>query len=110
MKWAVLAIALTTTTTAMALEREVIEAKVDEKTDELSSCYETAVDRNPDLKTGKIVTRYHVTKEGDVDQAKITRNDLGDKQLGECVRQVFLTLDYGEQERPTNVTYPLTFE
>ncbi len=108
--WAAFAVLLTTTTAASALEREVIEREVNAKQEELSSCYEDAVDRNPDLRKGKIVTRYRVTKEGKVDRAKIIRNDLRDQKLGECVRKVFLTLDYGEQERPSNVTYPLSFD
>lgn len=109
MRWAALAVALTTATTAMALEQEAIEQEVNKKQDELISCYDNAVTRNPDLKKGKIVTRFHVSKNGKVDKAAVMRNDLGDKQLAECVRQVFLTLDYGAQEKPTNVTYPLDF-
>jgi hypothetical protein len=109
MRCAAALVTLTFATTAFALGREAIEAEVNTKQDELSSCYENAVTRNPDLKKGKIITRYHVTKEGKVDSAKILRNDLRDNQLGECVRQVFLTLDYGELEKPTNVTYPLDF-
>lgn len=110
MRWAALAAVLTTATTAVAIEREVVEREVNKKQDDLASCYEHAVDRNPDLKKGKIVTRFHVDTDGKVTKAKITRNDLGDTQLGACIREVFLTLDYGAQEKPTNVTYPLDFE
>ncbi len=101
---------LSMATTAFALEQAEIEAEVNKKQDALSDCYESAIDRNAELKKGKIVTRYHVTSQGKVSSAKIVRNDLHDKRLGECVRHVFLTLDYGEQDGPTNVTYPLDFK
>ncbi len=109
-RWGALAFVLTTTTTALALDQAEIEREVAKKQDELATCYEHAVDRNPDLGKGKIVTRYRVGEDGKVTEAKVTRNDLGDKQLGECIRQVFLTLEYGQQEKATNVTYPLEFE
>lgn len=107
--WAALAVALTTATTAVALDRETIEQEVNAKQDELVSCYDAAVERNPELKKGKLVMRYHVSKSGKVTKARVVRNDLKDTQLGACVKDVFLTLDYGEQDKPTNVTYPLDF-
>lgn len=110
MRWGALLVVLTTAASAVAIEREVVEREVNKKQDELSTCYENAIERNPKLAKGKIVTRFHVAEDGKVTEAKITRNDLRDKQLGECIRQVFLTLDYGAQEKPTNVTYPLDFE
>ncbi len=104
------AMALTTAMTAHALDSEEIEREVNKKQDELASCYDNAVARNPELKTGKIVTRYRVKEDGKIASAKVVRNDLGDKQLGECIRQVFLTLDYGQQDEASNITYPLDFE
>jgi hypothetical protein len=106
----VIAAALATAASAWALDTQEIEREVNKKRDELSSCYDNAVTRNPELKTGKIVTRFRVNEDGKVTSAKIIRNDLGDTQLGECIRQVFLTLDYGEQGDTSNITYPLHFE
>ena len=103
-------ICATTALSAAALERNVVERGVHEKQGELLECYEGAVTRNPDLSSGKLVMRYRVEKDGKVSRADIVRNDLRDPKLGECVRQVFLSLDYGAQERPSNVTYPLDFD
>ena len=105
-----LATAFSVATTAVAIEQEEIERRVNAKQIQLVSCYEDAQARNENLPKGKIVTRYTIEEDGTVSSAKIVRNDLRDTQLGECVRQVFLSLDYGAQDKKTNVTYPLTFE
>jgi hypothetical protein len=107
---AALLAALTITATASALDQEVIERPVNEKQGELESCYEAAKAKNPKLRKGKIVTRYLIDTDGKVPEAKTIRNELADKELGECVRKVFLSLEYGEQEEKTRVTFPLTFE
>lgn len=101
---------LMASTAMAAMSQPEIEAGVRAANSELSACYDDAVERNENLKTGRMVIRYVVTTEGKVAEARVTRNDLRDPQLARCMRGVFLTLDYGPIEQETVVSYPLDLE
>ena len=101
------ALTLLATSAFAALSKSDIERGVMAKSDRLSACYEAAVDRNPELPTGTLVMRYTVATDGQVSQAQVLQNHLGDAEPGRCMRGVFLTLDYGPIDEQTVVKYPL---
>lgn len=101
---------LMASTAMAAMSQPEIERGVRSANAELGACYDAAVERNENLKTGRMVIRYVVTTEGTVKEARVTRNDLGDAKLAGCMRDVFLTLDYGPIDQETVVSYPLDLE
>ena len=75
---------LMASTAMAAMSQPEIEAGVRAANSELSACYDDAVERNENLKTGRMVIRYVVTTEGKVAEARVTRNDLhGNRFFGQ---------------------------
>jgi len=101
---------LVVSTAMAAMTQPEIDRGVQAANDELGACYDAAVERNEDLKTGRMVIRYVVNTDGKVEQARVVRNDLGDRKLASCMRDVFLSLDYGPIDQETVVSYPLDLE
>jgi hypothetical protein len=83
---------------------------VDARMDDLQHCYDMAVARNPRLPKGRIVTVFVIETDGKVSTAEIKRNDMKDEQLGSCVRDVFLSLEYPAIPERATINYPLLFE
>lgn len=96
---------------ASSISLEVIARPVRAKHSELEACFDEAIERNPDLPGGRIVTRYVIEKGGAVSQAVVTENELGDTRMAACVRRVFMSLKYPEDwSQRATINYPLEFE
>jgi len=96
---------------ASSISREVIARPVRAKYPELKACFDAAIERNPDLSGGRVVTRYVVEKGGAVSSAVVTENETSDTRMAACVRRVFLSLEYpAEWSQRATINYPLEFE
>ena len=60
----VCALTMGTPAAASSISREVIARPVRAKHPELKACFDEALDRNPDLPGGRVVTRYVIEKGG----------------------------------------------
>lgn len=107
----VCALTMGTPAAASSISREVIARPVRAKHPELKACFDEALDRNPDLPGGRVVTRYVIEKGGGVSSAVVTENEIGDTRMAACVRRVFMSLKYPQDwaQRAT-INYPLEFE
>ena len=72
-------------------------------------CYQAGLARNAKL-AGRISIRFVVEVDGWVRRARIVENELGDADVGECVRRSFVGLLYPSPEGgEVTVVYPLRF-
>jgi len=107
----VCALTLGSPAAASSVSREVLARPVRAKYPEFRACFDAALDRNPDLKGGEVVTRYVVEKSGAVSSATIVKSEVEDLRMSLCVRRVFMSLDYPEDwPQRTTISYPLVFD
>jgi len=72
-------------------------------------CYQAGLARNPAL-SGRIATRFVIDTDGWVRRARIVDDELGDRDVADCVRRAFIGLQYSQPEGgPITVVYPLVF-
>lgn len=112
-------VALSSTALASSLDTKLIDAKVKEKSDAISVCYEEGLARKPKLR-GKIVVLFVVENDGIVSSANVQKKGttMTDEAVTACILAEFETLsfpgredgcDASKENCTVKVTYPLTF-
>lgn len=94
---------------ADSLDRSVVERPLAAKRQDLVACFDAALARNPHAKTGRIVTRYRIARDGKVEHARVTENDFDDAAFAGCVAAVFRSVRYEPMPKTIDIVYPLQF-
>lgn len=94
---------------AGALSDKVVADKIAKAQPALSQCISTALRRNPNLKAGRVKITASIAPSGIVTKAAFDKADLGDTDVGECLRKVVKGLVFPPFEGdPFDVEIPLT--
>lgn len=90
--------------------RDDVSQRMTTAKDPISSCYEAALKRNRKLK-GRMVLEFTAeSNTGKFKNVKVSRNDLDDDELEECVVEAVSGLALAKpQKTEVAVTYPLEF-
>ena len=76
----------------------------------MRGCYRAGLARNPEL-SGRIAVRFVVDTDGWVRRARVDSDDMGDRDVADCVRRAFVGLRYEESSSgPVTVIYPIVFK
>src|SRR5262249_23012084 len=88
---------------------EVIMRPIRKRAACFRGCYQAGLSRNAKL-SGRIAIRFVVDLDGWVRRAPVVEDELGDRDVTECVRRAFVGLQYPEPEGgEVTVVYPLQF-
>lgn len=89
------------------LPPEVIQRVVRQNFGRFRLCYENGLKQNPGL-TGRVVTKFVISRDGSVSMAQDGGSDLPDKGVTQCIVRAFGNLSFPEpQGGAAMVTYPL---
>lgn len=94
-----------------SIDKEAIRRVIREHLREIRSCYERALQRQPDL-YGKIVFSWIIAEKGRVQSAKVTSNDLGNAEVANCIKEKLQTWTFPEPPPNTLAqvdSYPFVF-
>jgi hypothetical protein len=76
----------------------------------MRGCYRAGLARDPKL-SGRIAVRFVVDIDGWVRRARVADDEMGDAEVADCVRRVFVGLRYPEPSGgPVTVVYPVVFQ
>lgn len=94
-----------------SLSKDVITKVLKRHGNEVRSCYEQALRVRPEL-AGKIAVKFIVGATGDVLQAEIASDTLGDESFKACMLNVVRSWKFPEPQGGGNVTitYPWVFQ
>lgn len=93
-----------------SLDKSAIRAVFKKNSKQIRGCYETALERAPNL-SGKLAVRLSVLPAGAVDSAEVASSTLGDAELERCVLDQVRTFKFpafGGGEK-VFITYPFIF-
>ncbi|NCN95490.1 MAG: AgmX/PglI C-terminal domain-containing protein, partial [Bdellovibrionales bacterium] len=93
------------------IDKEAIRRVIRDHIREIRTCYERALQRQPDL-FGKIVFSWIIEEKGRVQSAKVVSNDLGNAEVANCIKSKLQTFTFPEPPANTlaEVTdYPFVF-
>lgn len=94
-----------------SIDKEAIRRVIREHLREIRTCYERALQRQPDL-YGKIVFSWIIAEKGRVQSAKVTSNDLGNTDVANCIKEKLQTWTFPEPPPNTLAqvdSYPFVF-
>lgn len=75
---------------------------------EIRTCYERRLKRQPKL-AGRLTLRVAIDKSGDVSQAEVVRDSLGDALVARCATTVIARWKFPPQADDTILVYPFVF-
>jgi outer membrane biosynthesis protein TonB len=93
------------------LDRETVRRIINQNRGEIRTCYEKALLSNPAV-NGRIVYTWHISSQGPVVSADITRSTAGSPTLEKCVKEVIKLMHFpvAPNGMPTTVIYPFVFQ
>ena len=89
------------------LDRDLLRRVVRAHIDELRSCYNAALSRNPNL-TGRVTIDFTVNADGKVDTADVASSTVRDEAVGNCMAKATQRWTFAKPHdgKPGAVTYP----
>ncbi len=92
------------------IDREAIRRVILNNRSAIRSCYETQLNRNPNL-YGKVVLEWDIDERGRVIRAVINSNDMGTNSVAECVIRLLRTWRFPEMppDQIGRVLFPFVF-
>ncbi len=94
-----------------SIDKDAIRRVIREHLREIRTCYERALQRQPDL-YGKIVFSWIIAEKGRVQSAKVTSNELGNAEVANCIKSKLQTWTFPEPPPNTLAevdSYPFVF-
>lgn len=94
-----------------SIDKEAIRRVIRAHLREIRTCYERALQRQPDL-YGKIVFSWVIAEKGRVQSARVTSNDLGSSEVANCIKAKLQTWTFPEPPPNTLAevdSYPFVF-
>ncbi|MGE4130422.1 MAG: AgmX/PglI C-terminal domain-containing protein [Bdellovibrionales bacterium] len=94
----------------LGMDREAIRRVIREHLREIRNCYEARLQSNPELH-GKVVLQWNIVGAGQVKNARVTGNSLGDSAVGDCLARRLSTWTFPSppQDQIGQVVYPFVF-
>jgi len=103
------AVRVGTASVAGSLSREVIRREIRLHRNEISHCYQTELNRRPDLE-GRVAIRFVIDQRGLVVASNVADSTIGSPAVDQCVAQVIHRISFPPPENGVvMVTYPFTF-
>ncbi len=96
---------------ATGLSKNSINATIRKNNPEAIACYKQGLSRNPALK-GKLIAAFTVAPDGKVKEATISKNELGDEKVAECLAEKIKGWKFPESlegEESIVAAYPFVF-
>jgi hypothetical protein len=92
------------------IDREAIRRVIRANLSSIRACYEKELNRHPDL-MGKIVLTWEIGEQGRVISASTKSNELGNKDVADCITEKLKTWRFPEPPANTTaeVSYPFLF-
>jgi TonB family protein len=90
------------------LTRELIRQVIASHRDQLKYCYESLLNRYPDL-SGKVAVKFLIRAPGDVAQAEVSESTAHNAQLEQCLAQRVRGWLFPAAKSATQVSYPFVF-
>ncbi|MGM0559398.1 MAG: AgmX/PglI C-terminal domain-containing protein, partial [Myxococcota bacterium] len=72
--------------------------------------YDCAANSNPDNLGGRVMVRFHVEMSGRVSSAEVITDEFRGTPVGECIRGVFLDMEFPRTRSDLQVNYPVVIE
>lgn len=92
-----------------SMPRELITRLVRAHQDELTSCFEQGLTRQPGL-SGTVSIRFVITSSGAVSTAMVVGSTLDEHSVEECLAQAFLRIRFPSASGFVMVTYPVLLQ
>lgn len=97
------------TTARRGLSRDQIRETTQASAGQVRACYERALKSNPRLR-GRIVASWRIEASGEVSRPRITKDDIGDEGLRDCVTAAIGGWGYPSSGKSTSVEFPFVLQ
>lgn len=92
------------------LDVDIVRRIVRAHINEIRHCYNQGLQRDPDLR-GRVTVAFVIAPNGDVQSAKVVKNDLADARVDDCIVKAIKRWRFPKSAdgRPVRVSYPFQF-